>query len=143
MSAFTLDHLKQAMLDAGLEIYRVNGSEIRLAERVRVHLMDSGVSISIRDKPQICVTVRGQRSDFPSATTDDLFSKVRVAMQGAAVARGFQEIGATARDITDPVDDANVLDVWHELTFAKDIDALDALLEDVRWALSLRKCIEP
>src|SRR6185295_16832494 len=63
--AFTLDRLKQAMVDAGLEIYRANGSEIRIAERVRVHLMDSAVAITIRDQPLINLTVRSQRSDFP------------------------------------------------------------------------------
>jgi len=33
--------------------------------------------------------------------------------------------------------------VWHELTFAKDIAALDAMIDDVRWALRVPKCVDP
>jgi hypothetical protein len=143
VSAFTLDRLKQAMVDAGLEIYRTNGSEIRVAERVRVHLMDSGVAISLQSSARVHVTIRGQRSDFPGASADDLFAKVRNAMRSSIEAQGFREVNAATREITDPVDADHVLDVWHELTFAKDIEAVDAMIEDVRWALRVPKCVDP
>lgn len=143
MSAFTADRLKQAMVDAGLEIYRANGSEIRIAERVRVHLMDSGVAISLSDGARVHLTIRGQRSDFPGASADDLFAKVRNAVRSVVEAQGFREVNAATREITDPVDANHVLDVWHELTFAKDIDALDAMVDDVRWALRVPKCVDP
>jgi hypothetical protein len=135
--------LKQAMVDAGLEIYRANGSEIRIAERVRVHLMDSGVCISLKDGARVHLTIRGQRSDFPGASADDLFAKVRSAVQSSVEAQGFKEVTAATREITDPVDANHVLDVWHELTFAKDVDALDVMIDDVRWALRVPKCVDP
>lgn len=143
MSAFTPDRLKQAMVDAGLEIYRANGTEIRVAERVRVHLMDSGVAISLQDGARVHLTIRGQRSDFPGASADDLFAKVRNAVRSVVEAQGFREVNAATREITDPVDANHVLDVWHELTFAKDIDALETMVDDVRWALRVPKCVDP
>jgi hypothetical protein len=141
VSAFTIDRLKQAVLDAGLEIYRANGSEIRIAERVRMHLMDSGVAVW-QSGPRVSLTIRGQRSDFPTTPADELFCKVRDSFTQSAKAHGFCEIGAVARDITDPVDQSHVLDVWHELTFSKDATDLDTLLEDVRWALRVPKCVD-
>jgi len=142
VTAFTLDGLKQAVVDAGLEIYRVNGTEIRIAQRVRVHLMDSAVALALRETPQVHVTVRIQRSDFPNAPAEVLFAKVREAVLQDAQARGFTELCAAARDITDPVDANHLLDVWHELTFAKPIVGLSAMIDDVRWALSVPKCVD-
>jgi hypothetical protein len=142
VSAPTIDGLKQAILGAGLEIYRVSVSEIRIAERVRMHLMDSGVAISLRDGARITLTVRSQRSDFPSAPAEELFGKVRACLEQSAHAHGFGEAAAITRDITDPVDASHVLDVWHEVTFTKDVHALDALIDDVRWALGVPKCVD-
>jgi len=143
VTALTLDRLKQAVLDAGLEIYRVNGGEIRIAERVRMHLMDSGVAIDLQSSTRITLTVRSQRSDFPTEPAEQLFDKIRASIEQTAVARGFHEVEAVTRDVTDPVDDSNVLDVWHELTFAKDVPALDGMIDDVRWALRVPKCVDP
>ena len=143
MDALTLDLLKQAVLDAGLEIYRVNGSEIRIAERVRMHLMDSGVAVSLISQALVTLTVRSQRSDFPAVPAEQLFERVRDSVGPTASARGFREVRAETRDITDPVDDSHVLDVWHELTFAKDGPSLDAIIDDVRWALRVPKCVDP
>ena len=143
MDALTLDRIKQAVLDAGLEIYRVNGSEIRIAERVRMHLMDSGVAVSALSQALVTLTVRSQRSDFPAVPAEQLFERVRDSVGQTASARGFREVRAETRDITDPVDDSHVLDVWHELTFAKDGQSIDAIIDDVRWALRVPKCVDP
>jgi hypothetical protein len=143
VDALTLDGIKQAVLDAGLEIYRVNGSELRIAERVRMHLMDSGVAVCMQPQAAVVLTVRSQRSDFPTAPVDELFSKVRDAIAKDAAGRGFRERGAQTRDITDPVDDSHVLDVWHELTYAKDARSIEELIDDVRWALRVPKCVDP
>lgn len=143
MNTLTLDTMKQAMLDAGLEVYRVEGREIRLAERIRMHLMDSGVAVSADGPARVQLTVRTQRSDFPSAAADEHFQIVRSAMQDKAETRGFVEVMAAVRPITDPVDGSNVLDVWHEVTFNKEVPELDALIDDVRWALEVPKCIDP
>ena len=143
MSSLTLDDLKRAIVGAGLEIYRVDGGEVRVAERVRMHLMDSGVTVSLTEATRICVTVRSQRSDFPTGRTDELYELVRRAMKATAEDRGFREVAASSRDITDPVDASSVLDVWHELTFAKDVEVVDTLIEDLQWALQLPKCVSP
>lgn len=139
----TLDRLKQAMIDAGIEIYRISGGEIRVAERVRMHLMDSGVCVTAHSQAQIALTVRSQRSDFPTAPAQELFEKVRNTIGKTIEARGFREVRAETRDITDPVDESHVLDVWHELTFAKDAPSIDGAIDDVRWALSVPKCVDP
>jgi hypothetical protein len=141
VSALTIERLKQAVLEAGLEIYRISGSEIRVAERVRMHLMDSGVTVCERSQPLVSLTVRSQRSDFPTMPAEELFLKVRDSLLESAHARGFREVSAIARDITDPVDHSHVLDVWHELTYTKEVSDLDALIEDVRWALHVPKCV--
>jgi hypothetical protein len=143
LSSLTLDDVKRAMVGAGLEIYRVSGQDVRVAERVRMHLMDSGVTISLTQGTSVSVTVRGQRSDFPNGRAEELYELVRRAMKSTAEDRGFREVAAASRNITDPVDSSSVLDVWHELTFAKDVDRIETLIEDVQWALRLPKCVEP
>ena len=87
--------------------------------------------------------VRSQRSDFPAAPAEQLFERVRDSIGQNASAHGFSEVRAETRNITDPVDDSHVLDVWHELTFAKGGQSIDQLIEDVRWALRVPKCIDP
>jgi hypothetical protein len=143
LSSLTLEQLKHAMVGAGLEIYRVSGTEVRIAERVRMHLMDSGVTVSLSESPRVSVTIRSQRSDFPNGRAEELHELVRRAVKATAADRGFRELGAASRNITDPVDDSSILDVWHELTFAKDVDAIDSLIEDLQWALRLPKCVTP
>jgi hypothetical protein len=138
-----MDRLKQAVIDAGLEIYGINGSEIRVAERVRMHLMDSGVSVTLRANAQISLTVRSQRSDFPVAPAEELFKRVRDTIGRTIEAQGFREVQAKAREITDPIDESHVLDVWHELTFTKDAQSLAGVIDDVRWALRVPKCVDP
>jgi hypothetical protein len=142
-SALTIEGVREAVLQAGLEIYRATASEIVIAQRVRMHLMDSGVSVAIGEAPRVSLTVRSQRSDFPEGEAEDLFDRVRRAVDPSAGPRGFREIATATRAVTDPVDHEHVLDVWHELTFAKHVDALDAVIDEVRWALALPKCIEP
>lgn len=142
-SELTLDGVRQAVLQAGLEIYRVTASEVVIAQRVRMHLMDSGVAVAVSQGPTVTLTVRSQRSDFPESAAEDLFERVRKAVDPATGPRGFREVATATRSVTDPVDAENVLDVWHELTFAKRVDALDAIIDEVRWALELPKCVEP
>lgn len=142
-NALTLDGIRDAVLQAGLEIYRITAHEIVIAQRVRMHLMDSGVSVAVAEGPLVSLTVRSQRSDFPESAPEDLFERVRRAVDPSTGPRGFREVATASRAVTDPVDQENVLDVWHELTFAKRVDALDAVIDEVRWALSLPKCVEP
>lgn len=143
MAAITSDELKKLVLEAGLEIYRASNEEIRIAERVRMHLMDSGVLLRLSDEPEMWLTVRAQRSDFPSSSPDELSNIIRSAVGKTVENLGFHETQAVAREITNPVDDGHVLDVWHELTFAKSLRNSDTLVADLRCALSVPKCVGP
>jgi hypothetical protein len=137
----TTEGVRKALVDAGIEIYRSEAEEILVAERIRLHLMDSGVRIRVGAGSRVTVTVRSQRSDFPTASSGELFSKVRAAMEDPIVARGFEEVREHVREITDPVDASRVLDVWYELTFEKAVPGVDALVDEVRWALAIPKCV--
>jgi len=136
-----LQAVKDALLDAGLEIYRAKDEEILVAERVRLHIMDSGVRVVASGITEVRFTARSQRSDFPSVPPPELFEKVRHAIGAEAGARGYQESSATTIEVKDPVDAQKVLDVWHEITYAKPTDSIEQLVDEVRWALSLDKYI--
>jgi hypothetical protein len=138
----TIDTLMQTLKEAGLEVYRVEGETIRVAERIRMHLMDSGVRVSQGPTARVSLTVRSQRSDFPSASADELFEKVRGALREVTGEKGFVEVSAETRDVTNPVDETQVLDVWHEVTFERDVDDAQKLVDHVRWALGVPKCVD-
>ena len=104
VSDLTLDSLKQALGDAGFEIYRIDGDDIRVAERVRMHLMESGVVVCCDDTPHVALTVRGQRSDFPSINESELFERVRDTFAPQMSERGFEERSASTREINNPAD---------------------------------------
>lgn len=137
----TLESVRGALLEAGLEVFRIQEQSVHLAERVRSHLMDAGVRVRCARKLGVDVTVRAQSSDFPTDDPNEIFDRVREAVGANARANGFEETDARPREIRDPVDHTRLLDVWYELTFSKEADA-QSLLEDVRWALRLPKCVE-
>lgn len=141
LSRTDLQTVKKALTDAGLEIYRTRDSEIQVAERVRLHIMDSGVRVRLSDTPAVTFTARSQRSDFPHDPPDALFEKVRVLVGASAEARGYTESGATTVEVKDPVDANKVLDVWHEITYTKATSDVDGVVSEVRWALELEKYI--
>jgi len=66
-----------------------------------------------------------------------------VVNAGLEIYRGYAEFGASAREIVNPADESDVLDVWYELTFAKPIVDIESVIVEVRWALSVPKCIDP
>jgi hypothetical protein len=133
--------VKKALVEAGLEIYRTQGSEIHMAERVRLHIMDSGVRIALTNPPVIRFTARSQQSDFPHDGAETLFERVRGSVGSAANGRGFVEAGTASVRVTDPVDASRVLDVWHEVTYEKPAGDIEALIDEVRWALEVEKYI--
>lgn len=143
MSQPDLQKVKQALLDAGIEVYRTKGDEIQVAERVRLHIMDSGVRVSCGDELAVEFTARSQRSDSPSAAVDDLFGLVRRKVGEEAEQRGFAESHADTVQVTDPVDEAKVLDVWHEITYRKRAGSPEEAIDEVRWALGLEKYVSP
>ncbi len=141
MSTADVPALKKALITAGFEIYRYEGSEIQLAERVRLHIMDSGVRVRAGSALVVEFTARSQKSDFPHAAPDDLFDRVRATVGGPAHAHGFSEKAFVTVEVKDPVNEKRVLDVWHEVTYAKSAENLESIVDEVRWALGVEKYV--
>jgi hypothetical protein len=136
-----LQQVKQALLDAGIEVYQVVGTTLHIAERVRLHIMDSGVRVHVGDRIEVAFTARSQRSDNPTAAVDDLFARVRSSTGAMATERGYHEAQADTVSVKDPVDDTKVLDTWHEITYRKAADTVDEAIDEVRWAIDVEKYI--
>lgn len=141
------ERIVTVLTNAGHEIYRRDTDVVQLAERVRMHLMDSGVTV--RPEPDgdrrasVTVAFRCQRSDFPVATADELHRRIVKSLHLEAVHAGFAPRAGTTRQITNPVDESHVLDVWFEVTYWREVEGDDALREAVAWALQMPKCITP
>lgn len=140
MNPVSLEGVHRTLLEAGLDVFRIEPDAVQLAQRVRSHLMDAGVRVRCAQELGVEVIVRAQRSDYPSDTPERLFAHVRNAVATNAQSRGFHELTALPREIRDPSDQTQLLDVWYELTFSKDATP-STLVDDVRWALGLPKCI--
>jgi hypothetical protein len=144
VSSADLRQVKEELIKAGVEIYRTRPpSEIQVAERVRLHIMDSGIRVQLDDELTVSFTARTQRSDFPNVPPDQLFAKVRDAVGVQAGERGFEERAAQTVEVKDPMDDQRVLDTWHEVTYAKVTSSVEAALDEVRWALGVEKYVQP
>ncbi len=105
--------------------------------------MDSGVRVVVNGGLAVQFTARTQRSDAPSAQPDELFRRVREEIGGRAGERGYEEFCAEIVEVKDPVNQARVLDVWHEVTYRKPLEALDDAIAEVHWALGLEKYVRP
>lgn len=138
-----VEKIQQALADAGVEIYRACADELQIAERIRLHIMDSGVRVVVAGDLAVLFTARTQRSDAPSAHPEELFERVREEVGQQAANRGYVESSAEVVEVKDPVDDARVLDVWHEVTYRKALHGLEEAVAEVRWALQLEKYVRP
>jgi hypothetical protein len=141
VSSPDVQSLEKALVAAGVEIYRSDGREIQIAERIRLHIMDSGVRVAVTGEPTVKFTVRSQRSDFPNADPELLFARVRASVGTQATERGYAEERTATIQVTDPVDKAKVLDVWHEVTYAKTAEDLEDVVREVQWALKIEKYV--
>jgi len=141
VSRLDANALEAALSEAKLEIYQKVGADILLAERVRVHMMDSGVRVRVGETCEVIFTTRCQRSDFPSDDGDTLYARVRAVTGPLAEERGFREVQAERIEVTDPMDDSRVLDVWHEITWAQEVIDAPTAVQLARWALSVEKYV--
>ncbi len=141
VSKSEVQQVKKALMDAGVEIYRTRDQEIHVAERIRLHIMDSGVRVRVARPMRVVFTARSQRSDFPDESAEMLFDKVRGSVGAEAGTRGYVEAAASTVEVKDPVDASKVLDVWHEVTYEKTAEDVDALVNEVRWALEVEKYV--
>lgn len=131
--------LKDELIGAGVEVYRTRGDELQIAERVRLHIMDSGIRVRCEENTiTILVTLRAQRSDHPSEPESALFERVRRECGTPFAQNGYQEAAARTTPVTDPLDASRTLDVWQEVVFEKTCDRR-AFVEDVRWALTTNR----
>lgn len=142
MSVVDLKDLKKALIAAGLEVFRTRGEEIHLAERQNVSLMEAGVRVRGGATPAVFVVARAQRNDAPAATAEQLHALVRTR-NAPLVDAGFHEVASGVREIRSVSDDSHVVDVWYEVTFAREVDDLDALVREARVAVAAERYVVP
>ena len=132
-----IQDIRDALAEAGVEIYRSEAGQLQIAERVRLHIMDSGVRVVLNGEIVVQFTARTQRSDAPSAHAEELFRRVREEIGAQAGSRGYEESRAEIVEVKDPVNESRVLDVWHEVTYRKPLAGVNDAVAEVRWALDL------
>jgi hypothetical protein len=139
MATLTQQELKKALAQAGFLVFRTQGEDIILAERVRENLiMDSGVRLRASSPLLVRVVMRAQRGDVPSEEEANLFDRVsRLAEPARAV--GFLEVERNIAPVVDPGDASRTLDTFYEITLSKEADGLEGALEELRFALTLEK----
>jgi hypothetical protein len=134
--------VKNVLVGAGFEVFRLRGEEIVLAERPRENLiMDSGVRLRVGGGLEVRVVLRAQKADFPNEDETRLFERVR-RLAEPALAGGFIEAGTAVTPILDPSNAGRTLDTFYEITYAKRAPALDEALAELKFALSLEKRAE-
>ncbi len=130
--------IKRALREAGFEVYRTEGGEVHVAERVRENLiMDSGVRV-VGAPGAVALVTRAQQRDFPDDGPEQLFDRARrVALR--ALERGYREVRAFVTPMRDPGDPSRTLDHSYEVRFEKAVGDLPSALDEVRVLLSLDK----
>ncbi|MEM6954492.1 MAG: hypothetical protein AAF645_02355 [Myxococcota bacterium] len=137
-----IHNIRTALESAGLEIYQAHKDELEIAERVRVHMMDSGVRVAVDGNLRVRFSARLQRSDAPAAAPDDLFARVAEVVGAPAVERGYEETDRRTVEVKDPMDESKTLDTWHELVFERPVSEAE-LIDEVRWAIGVEKYVSP
>ena len=133
--------VKKALSDAGFLVFRTQGDDVVIAERVRENLiMDSGVRLRATDPMQVRIVLRVQRGHFPGEDEARLFERVR-DLAAPALSGGFEEVGKSVVPVSDPADSQRTLDTFYEIVVAKDVDGLDVALDGVRFAMTLERMV--
>ena len=137
--------IKESLVQAGIEVFRTRPDEIHIAERVRSHIMDSGVRLHFASEGafEVRFTARTEASVYPNVASRDLFQRVREVVGDVATAQGFAEVSAASVDVKDPSDQARTLDVWHEIAYTKHTADLDDAVRLVQWVLTVDRYITP
>ncbi len=142
MTDIDLHSLRKVLCDADIEIYRSIGDELHVAERIRMHIMDSGIRVRVGALLEVSFVARAQRSDFPQTPEPELFERLRNGVGAAARARGYEEGEPRVTRVTDPVDPQRVLDTWLEVPYRKHgLSSASEVLEEVRWALGAERVL--
>lgn len=137
--------IKESLVQAGIEVFRTRPDEIHIAERVRSHIMDSGVRLHFASPSafEVRFTARTEASDYPNVASGDLLQRVREVVGDAAASRGFAEASASTVEVKDPSDQGRTLDVWHEVAYTKQAADLDEAVGLVQWALTVDRYVKP
>lgn len=141
MTTLDIQKIRGLVEAAGLEIYQAHATELEIAERIRLHIMDSGVRVKVADNLVIRFSARSQRSDFPGESPDSLFERVHQAIGIPVQTRGYKEAERRVIEVKDPSDDDRMLDVWHEIVFEMTCQEA-TIIEELRWVLELEKYVE-
>lgn len=140
--------LQNLLVKNGFEVYATEGSEVRLAERVRVHLMDSGVTIRLDGADTggatgatVTFTMRSESSQLPGHSETEHFESVRRAATTQNAALGYREASSLARRIEDPGNPSDTLDTWYEVSFCRKLTDVseDSILDALRECLARPK----
>jgi hypothetical protein len=133
--------LKKALADAGFLVFRTQGEDVVIAERVRENLiMDSGVRLRAGEPLQVRIVLRVQRGHFPGEDEAHLFERVHL-LAAPAVSGGFAEVARSVVPVVDPSDSQRTLDTFYEIVLAKDAKGLEVALEGVRFAMTLERMV--
>jgi hypothetical protein len=129
--------LKQHLVAEGFQVFRVIGSHVILAERVRDNLiMDSGVAAVCSNPHAVRYAVRVRGSEHPGVSETELLETARLRGQ-SGLGVGYVEVESAVVPIVDPGDSAATLDTSYEVTYEKAGVLLAALPSELRAALSL------
>ncbi|MDB4932147.1 MAG: hypothetical protein JWM10_4631 [Myxococcaceae bacterium] len=133
--------LKRALVATGLEVFRVRGNEVHLAERQNLHLMEARVQVAGGGSPAVTVVLHAQRSDAPKMDPASLLDVVRERAAGLR-SDGYEEVDARPREICS-VNDGAVLDVWYEVTLRRGVSSLDEAVSEAQRVISVERYVIP
>jgi hypothetical protein len=133
--------LKRALVATGLEVFRVRGNEVHLAERQNLHLMEARVHVAGGGAPAVTVVLHAQRSDAPKMDPASLLDVVRERAE-ALRRDGYEEVDAKPREICS-VNDGAVLDVWYEVTLRRGVSSLDEAVSEAQRVISVERYVIP
>ena len=138
--AVTPQELKKALISAGFEVYRTNGEEIILADRVRDNLiLDSGVRVRASSPLQIRLIMGMRRAQYPTDDEPTLFNRIR-QLAKPLLNEGFAEVDTRVSPVNDTADSNVTLDIFYEVVFSKEIPQVDDA--SLRLALQVAKTAE-
>lgn len=133
--------LKRALVATGLEVFRVRGNEVHLAERQNLHLMEARVQVAGGAEPAVTVVLHAQRSDAPKSSPEALLDLVRGRAE-ALKQDGYEEVDAKPREICS-VNDGAVLDVWYEVTLRRGVASLDEAVSEAQRVIAVERYVIP
>ncbi len=131
--------LREALNDANIEVYQEHAHTIEIAERIRFHMMDSGVRISNQKPWNLVFTVRAEQSSNPHASKETLLERLRAQFSKQVQDKGYREVEAHTRIINHPSNNDEVLDIWYELQYGKELTSIEEVVSDLQWALKIDK----